>query len=433
MRRWRWVCRGVGIGVGAVLLAACAESPPRAEPTPIARWQHRTSELRELAFEDPVGFRWVTRAQFPKIVRWELAESYTAQFVERYSDAYAAMGLLPPDLDLLETLLELLSDQLVGLYSPYRRTLYVVREHEDERGGQSLMIVVHELVHALQHQHFPATVDLLQGLRHNDDVVLAIGSTVEGDASLTMLASDPNARLCREMEDALSFQRSMLFELEEHSGMLARVPRLLRVSQIFPYAYGTPVAAGVYAEEGNRGLDAQLRDPALSTLRVRFPEEDHAVEFVGLPLEILAAELERRGCEIGHSNVAGMLTVRVFLEEYDPDRDPEALIRDWAGDRFVHVYCPDAWELAWLTRWTDAAAAADFARRYRAAAAAVARSSPLSGVPRVIEAGRTVLVLTPGLLAPAELFIRRSEFRSYRSFGEWKADNCFPESPCPGL
>jgi hypothetical protein len=51
----------------------------------------------------------------------------------------------------------------------------------------------------------------------------------------------------------------------------------------------------------------------------------------------------------------------------------------------------------------------------------------------VIEAGRTVLVLTPGLLDHAELFIRRSEFRSYRSFREWKADNCFPESPCPGL
>ncbi len=425
--------RPVAIAATALLfVVACAGVFPWHQSEPISAWKQRASALRELEFLGSVSYRRITRAELPKIVYRELTATYSPDFVERYRDAYAAMGLLPPDLDLLQTLMDLLSDQLVGLYSPHRRTLYVVRGMATEAGDPSLMIVIHELVHALQHQHFPATVGLLQTLKHHDDVVLAIGSSVEGDASLTMLASDPNAGLGREMEDALLFQQSMLLDLEGPRGVLAQVPRLVRVAQVFPYAYGTLDAALAYGRAGNRGLDAQLRSPPLSTLQVRFPEEDHPVEFVRLPLEALAAQLEPRGCVMGHSNVAGMLTIQVFLQEYDPHGVHEELIRDWAGDRFVHVYCPEGWELAWLTRWTEAAAAAEFARRYRMAADAVAGGTPLSGPPHVIGEGRTTLVVSPGLEDQAELILKNSEVRSYGSFGEWTADDCFPESPCPG-
>ncbi len=422
------------ISASALLFAvACAGVIPWAEPRFVRVWQERASELRELELLDSVGYRRVTRSELPGIVHRELTATYSPDFVERYRDAYAAMGLLPPDLDLLQTLMDMLSDQLVGLYSPHQRALYLVRGMDEEVGNPSQMIVIHELVHALQHQHFPATVGLLQGLKHHDDVVLAIGSSVEGDASLTMLASDPSTGLGREMKDALLFQQSMLLDLEDPQGVLAQVPRLLRVSQVFPYAYGTLDAARAYGRGGNRALDAQLRSPPLSTLQVRFPEEDHPVEFVRLPLEALAAQLEPRGCRMGHSNVAGMLTLHVFLQDYDPDGMHEVLIRDWAGDRFVHIYCPEGWELAWLTRWTEAAAAAEFARRYRAAAAAVAQAAPLSGRPRVIHSGRSTLVISPGLEDQAELILEQSETRSYGSFGEWLADDCFPESPCPGV
>ncbi len=432
MRRLGVLFRRAAVGATALLFVlACAGTIPWIQPASVTGWKSRASELRELEFLDGVGYRSITRAELPEIVRSELTSTYSPDFVERYRDAYAAMGLLPPDLDLLQTLMDLLSDQLVGLYSPHRRTLYVVRGMAEEPGDPSLMIVIHELVHALQHQHFPATVGLLQTLKHHDDVVLAIGSSVEGDASLTMLASDPNNGLGREMKDAMLFQQSMLLDLEDPKGVLAQVPRLVRVAQIFPYAYGTLDAARAYGRAGNRGLNAKLQSPPLSTLQVRFPEEDHPVEFVRLPLEALASRLEPRGCAIGHSNVAGMVTVHVFLQQYDPNGLHEVLIRHWAGDRFVHVYCPEGWELAWLTRWTDAAAAAEFAHRYRAAAEAVARATPLSGPPRVIGDGRVVLVVSPGLVDQAELILEQAEARSYRSFSEWTADDCFPESPCP--
>ena len=62
----------------------------------------------------------------------------------------------------------------------------------------------------------------------------------------------------------------------------------------------------------------------------------------------------------------------------------------------------------------------------------MAWGTPLSGPPRVIGAGRTTLVVSPGLVDQAELILEQSEVRSYGPFGEWTADDCFPESPCPG-
>ncbi len=59
--------------------------------------------------------------------------------------------------------------------------------------------------------------------------------------------------------------------------------------------------------------------------------------------------------------------------------------------------------------------------------------TPLSGRPRVIHSGRSTLVISPGLEDQAELILEQSETRSYGSFGDWLADDCFPESPCPGM
>jgi hypothetical protein len=420
----------LSVPLAALLLTtACVNWLSHGELESFTVWKELASEVRELPFLEQVGSRWISREELRQIVKEELQAEYAAEYVESYRDAYAAMGLLPPGLDLLEVLLDLLQDQLVGLYSVNRGTLYVVKGAKAADDGSSEMIAIHELVHALQHQHYPVTLQLLQRLRDNDDLEIAMASGVEGDASLTMLGSDPNGPLRRDMEHALWFQRELLDELQRPS-RVPGVPRLLRVAQSFPYAYGTPAAAAIYRERGNPGLDAQLRDPPLASLRIRFPDEDHPIEFLRLPLEALRPTLADRGCEVRHSNVAGIVTIGVLLEAYGADDASETLLREWSGDRFIHVTCPGAWELGWVSRWTTPVAAADFARRYRLLADEVGAASQLSGPPDVFHSDRTVVVLTPGLLDLATLFLEGSEHRAYNSFLGWLDDGCFPESSC---
>jgi hypothetical protein len=350
-------------------------------------------------------------------------------YVESYRDAYAALGVLPPDIDLVETMTQLQEDQLVGLYSTRLRVMYVVVGSRDPTGYADTTILVHELVHALQHQHFSGTVALLEGLRRNDDVVSAIASAMEGDASLTMLGTRRLAE--RNLKNAQELGRAMAVDLEHPTGVMASVPRFLSVSLMFPYAYGILVAGERWAAEGNPGLDALMREPPLSSAGVLFPEEEDPVEFIRFPEETLAAHASARGCEIGVDNVAGALTVKVLFEDHGDTGDLMPLLRAWSGDRFLHVDCGEVSELVWLTRWDDAAAAEEFAKRYEAIAPGVAQVSGLSEIPEVRLEGRTALVATRGLRSLEDAILAGAEIRAYDKMSEWVRDDCFPESPCP--
>jgi hypothetical protein len=392
-------------------------------------FKDQAATLRGLSFLEPVRVEWIGSERIPEIARAEVEEVFDPRYVVDYRDAYAALGLLPADMDLLETVLALQEEQLVGLYSVTRRTLYVVVNRPGEQGPP--MIIVHELVHALQHQHFGRTVTVLQGLQHNDDVVSAISSVVEGDASLTMLAMDESFATDRSVATAEHFRDAMLVDLEFPTGVLAEVPRLLRVSLIAPYAYGVVLAAELFTQGGTAGLDALLRDPPLSTARILFPEVDDPVEFVRLPLSWIESEVEPVGCELGHHNVGGALTLRVFFEEFVPGLDSDPFLRAWRGDRFLHLRCPQGSRVIWLLRWKNAKAARRFAEAYGGSAQLVAERADLAGVPQVVVAGSSTVIVSPALRSLVSQVIKRAEIRPYASFSRWVEEGCFPEPACP--
>jgi hypothetical protein len=218
----------------------------------------------------------------------------------------------------------------------------------------------------------------------------------------------------------------MLKELDDRDSEIGRAPRLLGVSLIFPYAYGTVIAARQWDAAGNAGLDSQLVEPPLSTLEILHPETRAAVEFVKLP-EDLAPE----GCTLDYVNVAGALLVRVLFEASMYEGDREALVSAWRGDRYAKLSCGGAWELVWLTRWSAPEAAQRFAQAYESLAPVIAERTPLRGPARVVVRDRVALVLTPGLQPRADAILRESEVRAYEHFSDWVAGGCYPDRACP--
>jgi hypothetical protein len=415
--------------LASLLALACVRPPAREGVDEIERWKRTASTLRELAFREPVRVEWIESEKIPEIARSEVEQLFSPDYVEGYRDAYAALGLLPTDLDLLETVLALQADQLVGLYSVTGRKLYVVVNHPGEQGPP--MILVHELVHALQHQHFGRTVEIMQGLQHSDDVVTALGAALEGDASLTMLAVGRDDREARAQESAEQFRDAMLMDLDRATGFLAEVPRLLRVSLIAPYAYGVVLAANRFEQEGSRGLDRLVSNPPLASVQVLFPDEADPVDFIRLPLEWLESQVKPLGCTIGHDNVGGALTVKVFFEEFAPGLEIESWLRSWRGDRFIHLPCADGPRVVWLLRWDNHEVAQRFATAYRKTAPAAAARAGLPKRAEVVVGGHTTLVLSPSLLSLAAELVDRAEIRRYAAFTEWVEQGCFPESSCP--
>ena len=444
--------RQLRVGLGLCVALACA-SPEGPEPEaslpvdPYDRLRARAVEVRGLEFIEPVPIREVTREEVREIVRFELEESQPADYADGSRDAYATLGVLPVDLNLIDAWLGIHQEELIGMYSPTRRTMFVVTDVRDRGDLQAEVTAVHEMVHALQHQHFEQTVALLRGLRRNDDLISAISASMEGDAFLSMFDDSPNS-YSRSVAGAKQLRGGMLADLQSPDGALASVPRLMQVSLVFPYAHGVVIAARAYGGErcsswlptelwapawcrGNHGLDRMLRSPPLSSAQVLFPERKEPVEFVALPLLALQDQVENSGCSLGLDNVVGSLTLGVLLEEFGVSAEEiRSLSSELSGDRFVHVRCPESREFAWLSRWSNPEFADRFATVYETIAPAVA-TGRLAGAPEVHTAGRTVLVLTPGLRESLELLLDGSEIRAFSDLQAWIDAGCFPESPCP--
>jgi hypothetical protein len=414
------------LALALVACAGCATWLGVGEDSRLAVWVASAQADRGLELREPVRLELISQEAVPELLREELEAAVPREQTARLRDAYAALGVLPPDFDLFEAQLELHKQAIAGLYSPRRRTLFVL---EGEAASATIdAIAVHEVVHALQHQHFADTVELMMALRRNDVVQLAIASELEGDATLTMLAGTP---LTRAPSAAAPMEKAMRAELAKPSPETAHLPLLLRASLYFPYGAGTVYAAQRYAEAQNPGLDAALRNPPLATALVLDPASRAPVEFVRLPAAALAARLAPRECSAGEDNVAGAFTLDVLFATALEQAEREALARVWRGDRFVHLDCGEKWELVWLTRWDSPESAERFARAYAKVAAAVGANAPLSGAPVALVRDRTVLVITPGARAHADWLLAASEIRTYTDFLAWRADGCFPETPCP--
>jgi len=421
---------GRRIGVFAIAaLFACAGWWAREAPDDprLRELREAASALRGLEFRSRVPLHWITREDLPELIRIELEEVIESGYATDYRDAYAALGLIPGDLDLADLLIRLNQDQIAGLYSVKRRAMYVL-------GGAELPnppIVIHELVHALQHQYFPRTLELMQALRHNDDVVLALGSAAEGDAMriMALYESQPGDRVPE--EEARALREGFRSDLEQPRGMLAEVPRVVRASLLFPYAEGFELAQRVYRADGRAGLNRMLRDAPLSAQRVRFARARHDVEFVRLPAA-LAERAAGEGCSKGHDNVAGVVGIESLFADHGAAEAGHRLAPSWSGDRFLHLRCPGGDELLWVTRWISDEAAAEFADAYDRIAVSIAGGvGRLSGVPRARARGRSAIAATPHLLRAAGEIERALEIRAYPALGAWLRDDCFPESPCP--
>ena len=393
-------------------------------------WRRQARDLRELDFRRPVDFERVTRKQIPDIVLRLMESTGTPEYRRAYEDAYIALGVLPDGAELPKAISEFQESGVMGLYDPVEEKMYVVTDvnQPEERNAT----VVHELIHALQHQSFPEFFRLRLGLFHNDDVVSALSAVLEGDAEFSMFGSLSYLR--RTVSSAEKMRDLRLYELEHPGVEEAGSPLWIRSSHYFSYAYGTPIAARFYQAAGNEGLNDLLRDPPLSTLQLMRPESPEDVVFIRLPLESLGHSTPSRGCEVSHHNVAGALTVQVLFQEHLKALASGALegfLDSWHGDRFAHLRCGESWELVWLSHWRSPEAASRFAASIEEIADSLGTHSRLSAKPRASRQGRDVLVLSGGLEEEREMILGNSEMRSYSSLGDWVADDCFGEGSCP--
>ena len=160
-------------------------------------------QIRGLDFLAPVNVILLSdaeyQARFAEIVDEELAE----EDVQAINALLRTLGIIEPDDDYRDLLETFLSAGTGGFYDPDTEEL-VVRLAAGELGPQAESVVIHELVHALQDQHF----ELLDAREDLDrDPAYVAQAIIEGDALLReatyvqSLSLTEQAKYVREISD----------------------------------------------------------------------------------------------------------------------------------------------------------------------------------------------------------------------------------------
>jgi hypothetical protein len=322
------------------------------------------SEVRQLPAKSPVQGRLIGRGEIQAFISAQIDDETPKDVLQATEALLYGFGTVDADFDYRGSVISLMSAQLLGFYDPKRKTFFV---GGDLKGDEADVTLWHELVHALQDQHYDLS-HLTEWQPDQGDSQAAVHALAEGDATSAMLDAmlKPRGATALEVPDGLMRAQSVL-----GSAALTAPPVLVR-SLLAPYIDGLAFTNYLRRRGGFAAVDAAWRAPPISTEQLLHPEKFLAQELpliVPLPSPPThAPELQER-----FHDVMGEQTLRLLFEEWLPARTAADAAADWGGDRLV-VFGDEArqrWAIGWHLRFDSPAAA-------ERAFVAFARSAPLT-------------------------------------------------------
>jgi len=336
--------------------------------------QRQAESWRGLSAKRPIESRTVAEKELAREVAESFREDMPAGTLRSLESALKAFGLIPETLDMAVFLPRLLTQQIAGFYDPEEKALSLVRREGGVLSGQEEevgldaqraedLVLIHELTHALQDQHF----DLARFVKAGDplsDSATARQALVEGDATLTML----NALLGFPIEEvpgaddmletALGASGTWMAAGSEE--LLAEAPPFIRETLLFSYMQGNLFCVSVRRKGGQKLLDHAFRsDPPRSSEQILHPEKWHGRRDDPVVIEWPNLSRALPGFTKAAEGEMGELAIRILLREaLKNEARATAAAAGWGGDRFAVYENGGRRLLAWITEW-DSAADAD--------------------------------------------------------------------------
>jgi hypothetical protein len=188
---------------------------------------------------------------------------------ERYASARSAeaFGLIPKDFNLDTFLVDLLTEQIAGLYDPKAHEFYIA---DWIPADEQRMVMAHELTHALEDQHFDIE-PWVHAARPNDDAEMARESVLEGSAMAAMLEYELKGKGLK-LKDLPEFDPSVFVGDLAETPILKKAPPFIKDSLMFPYFSGLTFSMGVLKSGGWPAFSSVFARPPANTQQILHPE-----------------------------------------------------------------------------------------------------------------------------------------------------------------
>lgn len=346
---WRSVAAGLA-ALGLVVACGPDVDPDNPYAREVAETIPRIERATGLRFTSPPRLESQPRDSVRAFLERRFHEELPDEELDGMERAYKALGLLPQSMNLRRFMLDLLTEQVAGYYDPQAKTLYVV-----EGGDPSLTetTIAHELVHALQDQHF--NLDSLTKARGDNDRMTTGQTVVEGQATLeqigTMLGSD-NAITA--MPGGWDRVRQLIRDSQGSMPIFASAPTILQETLIFPYLTGAEFMRRFKQEAAGQSPFTRMPTSTEQLLHPeRYFESRDEPTTVTLPPPLTGRAV--------YQNNLGEFETRILLFEYL--REQASAVRGaagWDGDRYMLIETPRGDAIAWVTVWDTSIDAAEF-------------------------------------------------------------------------
>lgn len=286
---------------------------------------------------------------------------------KRYADqrALEKFGLLPKGFNLEAFLVDLLTEQIAGLYDPKGEEFYIA---DWLQPGEQRIVMAHELVHALHDQHFQVD-KWLDAAKPNDDAEMARGALLEGAATAAMIDhalrnAGQDRFTVRTMPNFDKIIRSQIAgDSSSQSPEMARAPMFIREALIFPYVNGAIFTQQLLQKgQGWPDINVIFEKPPVSTQQILHPEKYFAgVVPPPLSLPDMTGMLPA-GWRRLDENVMGEFGLHLLLRQFLGEQRAAMLSPAWAADRYAVYENKKSGEvaLAYRLKFSDVDGAARF-------------------------------------------------------------------------
>jgi hypothetical protein len=325
------------------------------------------SRLRALDIKQSVKSSFKTKDEIEQSVIHDLDENTPPEEFEASQKTLLKLGLVNGSFRLRDYVVQLLREQVAGFYEPKTKEFYLAAwlPISDQK-----RVIAHELVHALQDQHFNLRrfEDWPKG---DSDAELAVHALVEGEATLVMIEYDFEQQGMKFDMSKVSTLTDNMIEQDIDSDekaypVLANAPKVLKENLQFPYIYGAGFVGAVLKNRSWQALDTSYANLPASSEQIMHPERfllrDNPVK---IDMPDLAGPLGP-SWKKADADVNGEFGYLVALAEFIPRRTARNAAAGWGGDRYAlyENQSTGALLLAQYTTWDTERDAREFFDAY---------------------------------------------------------------------
>ena len=300
------------------------------------------SRLRELDIKQSVKSSFKSKDEIEQSVIKDLDENTPAEEFEATQKTLVKLGLISRSFRLRDYVVKLLREQVAGFYEPKTKEFYLAAwlPISDQK-----RVMAHELVHALQDQHFNLR-RFEKWPKGDSDAELAAHALVEGEATLVMIQYDFDQQGLKldmskigSLTDALSDQDGDKSNQEGDKDaktypVFANAPRVLKENLQFPYFYGAAFVGAMLKNRSWKLLDRSYERLPASTEQIMHPERYLTPDNpVVIDIPDLSGALGPNWRKTD-ADVNGEFGYLVALAEFIPRPAARIAAAGWGGDRY---------------------------------------------------------------------------------------------------